>query len=116
MKNINGDYMRRITKLLAAILLLCFCLSGCSNVSDEVNKNDVNNNIDIKKEVAEPLIIELNKDIEPLEGVITITGAGVEPVSYEGLLLIRHREDGKIEVIATDAIRDYFYNKEISNE
>lgn len=67
---------------LYAALLLVLCLCGCS-----------------KQPAEQPIGI--------WEGTITIDGAGIEEICYEGLLFIT-KDGEKIHITATDAVRSNF--------
>lgn len=84
---------------LYAALLLVLCLYGCAEQPAEVEIKEV-----------QPLVVESPQEEAPIgvyEGTVTITGAGVEDICYEGLFLIQMDGD-KMRVTATDAIRSNF--------
>lgn len=91
------------------VVFLSISMFGCAATKSE-------NDISVIEQIAQPLIIE-NKEEEPpqqanpvgvYEGSITITGAGVEPIKYEGIILIQQDGD-KIRVVSTDSIREGAY-------
>jgi hypothetical protein len=60
--------------------------------------------------VVQPLVVESPQEEAPIgvyEGTVTITGAGIEEICYEGLLFIT-KDGEKIHITATDAIRSNF--------
>ena len=93
------------------MVLLTISLVGCATDKE----NDIYT--DVVTEVSEapnPLVIysgskspQEKNPVGVYEGTITITGAGVEDICYEGVIMIQMDGD-KIRIVSTDSIRSNF--------
>ena len=97
---------------ILAVVFLSLSLVNCASDTDNVVYSE---EVSETQESPRPLIIEQESKESPqeknpvgvYEGTITITGAGVEDICYEGIIMIQMDGD-KIRIVSTDSIRSNF--------